>query len=1009
MDLKIISYNGTGFNAEKANFINFLLKSMDIDIFVLQEHMHLKANVYKIEKEFNNFESFLLPATKKNTTLCSGRPSGGLGIFWKKSLHNVVKIIKHPDSHRVQAIEFCNKYVIINTYFPTDPQVVNFDDLELLKSIQDIKWYFNNYSNHKFIIAGDLNSDFSRQSRFVNIIRDFFIECNLITAWSSFNVDFTFSNHLIRNGNNIFSSSCIDHFVMQNNILVDVIHAQSIHLGDNLSNHEPIYLSVKIDSTPSNSYVETTESNSSVNKPVWKKASPENIDNYRSELKSDLDSYVLTDGVSCSDPTCTDPSHIKDLDDLYAFVTCSIDSSVSNNIPSSGNNSSESVVPGWSDYVKPYRDDAKFWHAIWVSLGRPLNCEVYRVMKHTRNLFHYSVRKVKKNREKIEQDNMLVSFLDGKVSNLIKKLKSQRSTGNEKVPSHMDGHVGKENVANHFASKYSDLYNSSESLEETNRFLHNLDINVDNMAEVDLVTPEVVYQAISCINVNKSDVNYGFKSNAILNAVDILTNYITLLLQSFLIHGYVPKDLIMCSLKPIIKDKLGDKLSSDNYRAIGSSSLLLKVLDWVIFILYESNLKPSELQFGFQKKNSTSMCTWTVTETVNYFLNRDTPVFSCFLDLSKAFDLVTFSKLFSKLHNRIGSIFIRLMAYIYVFQSCCVDWCGMKSMPFKVSCGIRQGAVLSPILFSIYIDDLFNVLSRSGFGCHINGLFYGIVGYADDLVLLSPDLYGLQCMFDITKSFLDNLGLKISVNRIEPQKSKTKCLAFGIKHDPLVSIRLNDFNIPWCDNYKHLGHTLYRDGSLKLDVDLKKRSFIGQFYELRQELKLQHPIVFMNLIMVYLSHFYGSNLWNLFDIEDICTTWNKIVRIVFNLPFCTHRYLLEPYSGFTHVLTMLTNRFMKFYNTLYASCKNVISNLRRCQENDCRSNFGLNIRNICLFNDTLDILECKKYSVKYFPISDRDLWRVDILKDLIELKESHIIAGFASDELNYVVNFVACN
>ena len=519
----------------------------------------------------------------------------------------------------------------------------------------------------------------------------------------------------------------------------------------------------------------------------------------------------------------------------------------------------------------------------------------------------------------------------------------------------------------------------------------------------------MVYQAISCINVNKNDVNFSFKSNAILNAVDLLTKYITALLQSFLIHGYVPKDLIMCSLKPIIKDKLGDKLSSDNYRAIGSSSLILKVLDWVIFILYESNLKPAELQFGFQKKNSTTMCTWTVTETVNYFLNRDTPVFSCFLDLSKAFDLVTFSKLFSKLHNRIGPIFIRLMAYIYIFQSCCVDWYGTKSKPFNVSCGIRQGAVLSPILFSIYIDDLFHVLSPSGFGCHINDLFYGIVGYADDLVLLSPDFRGLQCMLNITKSFLDNLGLKISVNRIQPQKSKTKCLAFGLKRDPQMSIKLDDFNIPWCDTYKHLGHTLYRDGSLKLDVDLKKRSFIGTFFELKQELKSPHPLVLMNLVMVYLSHFYGSNLWNLFDIPDICISWNRIVRMVFNLPMCTHRYLLEPYSGFTHVLTLLTNRFMKFYNTLYFSSKNIISNLRLCQERDCRSIFGLNIQNICLHDDTLNIRQCQKYSVKYFPINDNDLWRVDILRDLINLNETSLVGNFSSDELNHMVNYVACN
>ena len=128
---------------------------MKIDIFFLQEHMHLKANLYKITKHFPDFESFLLPATKKNNAVYSGRPSGGIGIFWIKSMNNSVRIIKHPDSSRVQGIELLNKFIIINTYFPTDPNVVNFDDLELLKCIQDIKWYMDKYSHHEFIIAGE--------------------------------------------------------------------------------------------------------------------------------------------------------------------------------------------------------------------------------------------------------------------------------------------------------------------------------------------------------------------------------------------------------------------------------------------------------------------------------------------------------------------------------------------------------------------------------------------------------------------------------------------------------------------------------------------------------------------------------------------------------------------------------------------------------------------------------------------------------------------------------------
>ena len=180
------------------------------------------------------------------------------------------------------------------------------------------------------------------------------------------------------------------------------------------------------------------------------------------------------------------------------------------------------------------------------------------------------------------------------------------------------------------AENYSGLYNSSNSNVETLKLVEDLNISQQDLDDVKLVTPDIVYQAISCINNNTNDVNFVFKSNALRNAADIICNCFTVMLQGFLIHGYIPKELIFCSLKPIIKDKLGDNTSSDNFRAIGSSSLFLKVLDWVIFILFEQNLKPSELQFGFQKKNSTTMCSWTVIETINYFNNRNTPVYSLF-------------------------------------------------------------------------------------------------------------------------------------------------------------------------------------------------------------------------------------------------------------------------------------------------------------------------------------------------------------------------------------------
>ena len=125
MDLKVISYNPTGFNVEKANFIKFLLNTLDIDILLIQEHMHLRQNIFKIQRELNEFESFFLPAVKNSNNISAGRPSGGICIFWKPSLNKIVNMIKHPNSSRVQGIEIGNN-LILNTYFPVDPRVATF-------------------------------------------------------------------------------------------------------------------------------------------------------------------------------------------------------------------------------------------------------------------------------------------------------------------------------------------------------------------------------------------------------------------------------------------------------------------------------------------------------------------------------------------------------------------------------------------------------------------------------------------------------------------------------------------------------------------------------------------------------------------------------------------------------------------------------------------------------------------------------------------------------------------
>ena len=100
------------------------------------------------------------------------------------------------------------------------------------------------------------------------------------------------------------------------------------------------------------------------------------------------------------------------------------------------------------------------------------------------------------------------------------------------------------------------------SRDETLNFIDDLQISQNYVCDDELINPDIVYQAICCVYVNTNDVNFGFQSNALRNATNITRTYLTAILQAFLIYSYIPKDLLFCYIKRVIKDKLGDRFNS---------------------------------------------------------------------------------------------------------------------------------------------------------------------------------------------------------------------------------------------------------------------------------------------------------------------------------------------------------------------------------------------------------------------------------------------------------------
>ena len=347
-----------------------------------------------------------------------------------------------------------------------------------------------------------------------------------------------------------------------------------------------------------------------------------------------------------------------------------------------------------------------------------------------------------------------------------------------KAASSMDGNT--EDIPGHFLSIYSGLYNEANDEHEIDSMRRKIEDKIDDIdiREVQKVTPAVLKKAASNLKNKKNDPYFQCASEFIKNGPDILFEYLSLIIRCFLSHGHVSIYLLIATIVPIIKNKLSSPNFSKNYRSVALSSLTLKLLDWIILVLHGDSLAVHELQFAYQMESSTTMCTWGAIETVGYFVRNGSEVFTCLMDNTKAFDKVQYSVLFTKLlQTSLPVVYTRVLLFIYVNQKANIRWNNKVTGFFKIRNGVRQGAILSGILYCFYTTKLVEALEDNGYGCWVNGEFCGVWSYSDDTYLIAPSLEALQNMIKTCEEFADSHSLLYSTDP-DPKRCKTKCIAF---------------------------------------------------------------------------------------------------------------------------------------------------------------------------------------------------------------------------------------
>ena len=221
-----------------------------------------------------------------------------------------------------------------------------------------------------------------------------------------------------------------------------------------------------------------------------------------------------------------------------------------------------------------------------------------------------------------------------------------------------------------------------------------------------------------------------------------------------LLHGHVPHQFQCGTIIPIVKDRQGDQGDMHNYRGITIAPIISKIFEYSLHSVFQPFLTTSQFQLGFKKKASTSHAIYCLKETIDYYTSHGSNVFCSFLDASKAFDRLVHAGLFLKLLQRhIPIVFLEIMIAWYANLSCRVRWGNTLSDWFCVKAGVRQGGILSPVFYCLYVDELVEILSSLGIGCHLRDIFLSILLYADDMALLAPSLNGLQQLLTATEEY----------------------------------------------------------------------------------------------------------------------------------------------------------------------------------------------------------------------------------------------------------------
>lgn len=397
-------------------------------------------------------------------------------------------------------------------------------------------------------------------------------------------------------------------------------------------------------------------------------------------------------------------------------------------------------------------------------------------------------------------------------------------------------------------------------------------------------------------------VSYEFFKNASDRFIEELTNAYNIIFET----AKLDEKLITSIIFPI--HKKGDRAIPSNYRGISFMNTIAKIFMGILntrinLWLTKHNII-TEYQAGFREGYSTVDNLYNLAAIASLKYKENKKLYAFFVDFKAAFDKVSRKSLFYKLQSiGMSTKMNRMIESIYGTTKFTV-WNGENlSDEFYTGSGVKQGCLLSPTLFSIYLNDLHEHL---GGGATVGPINIRLLMYADDIVILADDILKMQNMIHRLETYCKMWNLEVNLS-----KSEMMIFRKGGRVSNQEKWLFNGEPIRITNEYTYLGVTLSPKMSFKKHIEkrnISAKNCINATWKdflTKKEIGLDAKWnLFKSVCRAIQS--YGAQIWGFCLFDEVDKLQRYFLKKILRLPPFTPTYILLLETGIenNHIYTL---------------------------------------------------------------------------------------------------------